>query len=73
MGNVHYNICFSKSMAQKLGFLHGSIATNDEYVLLTIECKWLKIIVHMTKSEFLDFLHPKQVQFLISIHIHCNF
>jgi hypothetical protein len=38
-GGVHYNTCFSKSMVQKLHFLHGSIATNDEHVLLIIECK----------------------------------
>ncbi len=73
MGGVHYNTCFSKSIVQKLGFFHSSIATNDELVLLTIECKWLKIIVHMTKFEFLDLLHPKQVQLLISICIHYNF
>jgi hypothetical protein len=60
-------------MVQKLGFLHSSLATNDELVLLTIEYKWLQIIMHMTKSEFLDLLHPKQVQLLISICIHYNF
>jgi hypothetical protein len=42
-------------------------------VLLTIEGKWLEAIVHMTKSEFLDLLHPKQVQFLISTHIQDKF
>jgi hypothetical protein len=31
--DVHYNACHSKSIVQKLGFLHGSIAINDEYVL----------------------------------------
>ncbi len=44
----HRNTC-SKSIVQKLGFLHGSITTNDEHVLLTIKCKWLEAIVHMTK------------------------
>jgi hypothetical protein len=39
-------------------------------VLLTIEGKWLEAIAHMKKSEFLDLLHPKQVQLLISIHIY---
>jgi hypothetical protein len=34
-------------MVQKLGFLCGSIVTNDEHVLLTIESKWLEVIVHM--------------------------
>jgi hypothetical protein len=70
MDGVHCNVCHSKSMIQKLGFLRGSITTNDELVLLTIEAKWLKAIVHMTKSKFLNLLHPKQVQFFISINIH---
>jgi len=35
-------------MVQKLGFLHDSITTNDKPVLLTIEGKWLEVIVHMT-------------------------
>ncbi len=36
-GGVHYKVCHSKSMVQKLGFLCGS--TKDELVLLTIESK----------------------------------
>jgi hypothetical protein len=39
-------------------------------VLLTIKGKWLKAIVHVIEFEFLDLPCPKQVQFLISIHIH---
>jgi hypothetical protein len=55
-------MCHSKSIVQKLNFICGSIATNDELVLLTIEGKWFETIVHMiTKSKFLDLLHPKQV------------
>jgi hypothetical protein len=46
--SVHCNACRSKSTIQKSGFLHGSIATNDEFMLLTIEGKWLEAIVHMT-------------------------
>jgi hypothetical protein len=42
MGNVHYNACHSKSMVQKLGFFHGSIAINDELMLSIIEGKWLE-------------------------------
>ncbi len=60
-------------MVQKVGFLCGSIVTNDEHVLLTIEGKWLETIVHMTKLEFLDLPHPKQVQLFISICIHIKF
>jgi hypothetical protein len=40
MGGVHCNACCSKSIVQKLGFFHGSIVTNDEPMLLTIEDKW---------------------------------
>ncbi len=71
--SVYYNICCSKSIVQKLGFFRGSIATNDEHVLLTIKGKWLEAIVHMTKSEFLDLLDPKQVQLFISIHTMVSF
>jgi hypothetical protein len=39
MGGVRCNVCHSKSTVKKLGFLHGSITTNDEPVLLTIEGK----------------------------------
>ncbi len=70
MGGVHCNVCHSKSIVHKSSFLHGSIATNDEHVLLTIEGKWFDTVVHITKVEFLDLPYPKQVQLLISIHIH---
>jgi hypothetical protein len=73
VGGVYCNACHSKSMDQKLSFLCGSIATNDELVLLTIEGKWLEVIVHMTKSEFLDLPCLKQIQLLISICIHGKF
>jgi hypothetical protein len=61
VGGVYCNTYCLKSIVQKLGFFRGSLATNDELVLLTIEGKWLKAIMHMTKFEFLDLLHPKQV------------
>jgi len=73
MSGVHCNACCPKSMVQKLSFLHGSIATSDELVLLTIEGKWFEAIVHMTKSKFLDLPHPKQIQLFISIRIHGKF
>jgi hypothetical protein len=57
-------------MISEVKFFYGSIATNDEPMLLTIKGKWLEIIVHMTEFEFLDLLHQKQVQFLILICIH---
>ncbi len=49
---VHCNVNRSKLMVKKLIFLHDSIATNDEHVLLIIEDKWLETIVHMIESEF---------------------
>ncbi len=66
MGGVHCNTCHSKSTIEKLGYSRGFITTNDELVLLTIEGKWLETIMHMTKFEFLDLFHSKQVQFFIS-------
>ncbi len=66
--SVHCNACHLKS-----SFFYGSVATNDEPMLLTIEGKWLEAIVHMMESEFLDLLHAKQVQLFISIHIHGKF
>jgi hypothetical protein len=46
---VYCNACYrSKSTVQKSSFLRGSIITNDEPMLLTIESKWLEVIVHMT-------------------------
>jgi hypothetical protein len=73
IGGVYYNACHSKSTSQKLSFFCGSIATNDELVLLTIEGKWLEIIVHMTEFEFVDLPCLKQIQLLISIRIHGKF
>jgi hypothetical protein len=73
VGGVYCNTCCSKSIVQKLSFLHGSIATNDEPVLLTIEGKWLEVFVHMTEFEFLDLPCLKQIQLLISIRIHGKF
>jgi hypothetical protein len=58
-GGDYCNAYRSKSMIQKLSFFRGSIATNDEFVLLTIEGKWLEAIVHMTESKFLDIPCPK--------------
>jgi hypothetical protein len=71
-GGVHCNVYHSKSMVQKFGFFRGSIATNDELVLLTIEGKWLEVM-HMIESKFLDLPHLKQGQLFISICIHGKF
>jgi hypothetical protein len=60
-GGVYCNVYCSKSMVQKLIFLHGYIATNDEHVLLTTKGKWFESIMHMIESEILDLFCPKQV------------
>jgi hypothetical protein len=59
IGNVHCNAYHSKSKLHKSSFLQGSIATNDGPVILTIEGKWLKIIVHLIGFEILNLAHPK--------------
>jgi hypothetical protein len=66
-GGVH-----CKSRVKKLGFLHGSIITNDDCMILTIEGKWLEAIMHVTKFEFLDLPCPKQVELFISCCIQCK-
>jgi hypothetical protein len=38
-------------MVQNLSFFRGSIVTNDEPVLWTIEGKWLETIVHMKEFD----------------------
>ncbi len=69
MGGVYYNACCSNSTIQKLNFLHASIITHDELVLLIIEGKWLETIVYMTKLKFLDLPHLKQIQlFIFNLH-----
>jgi hypothetical protein len=71
--DVHCNACHSKSKVHKSSFLRGSITTNDGPILSTIEEKWLEAIGHMTKFEFLNLVHPKQIQFLISICVRGKF
>jgi mRNA-degrading endonuclease HigB of HigAB toxin-antitoxin module len=67
MNDVHYNAYCSKPKVHKSNFLWGSITTNDNVILLTIEGNWLEIIAHMIEFEFLNLAHLKQVQLLISI------
>jgi hypothetical protein len=50
MGSVHCNTCHSKSTIHKSCFLRGSIATNDELMLLIIKGKWLEAIVQIASS-----------------------
>jgi hypothetical protein len=49
------------------GFLGVPNTTKNGFILLTIEGKWLETIMDMTKFEFLNLAHPKQVQLLVSI------
>jgi hypothetical protein len=62
-----------KINGSKIRLFCGSIATNDELVLLTIGGKYFEAIMHMTKYEFLDLPHPNQIQHFISIRIHRKF
>jgi hypothetical protein len=73
MNDVHCNACHSKSNVHKSSFLQDSIATKDECTLLTIEGKWLEVVVHMIEFEFLNLTRPKQIQFLVSIHVYGKF
>jgi hypothetical protein len=59
----------SKSKVKNSSFFCGSIATNDEPILLTIESKWVEAIMHMTKFAFLNLIHSKQGQMFIPVHI----
>ncbi len=36
---------------------------------MTIKGKWLEAVVHMIEFEILNLFCPKQIQFLISIHV----
>ncbi len=68
---VHCNLSFKINSSISFLFFCGSIATNDEPMLLTIEGKWFETIMHiMTKFRFLYVFHPKQVQLFISVDIH---
>jgi len=61
-----------KSKVQKLNFLHASIATNNELMLLTIEGKWLKAIVHMTRMHSLIFFFQNKFNFSLQITFMVN-
>ncbi len=61
MSDVHCNACHSKSNVHNSSFLRDSIATKDDPILLTIERKWLEVVVHMKEFEFLNLTHPKQI------------
>jgi mRNA-degrading endonuclease HigB of HigAB toxin-antitoxin module len=50
--DVHCNVCRSKPKDVKYGFLCATILTSKKHMLLTIEGKWLKTIVHMIEFTF---------------------
>lgn len=78
INNAHCNAYCMKSKAQKLDFLHGSIATNNKLMLLTIEGKWLKAIVHMARMHSLIFVFQNrsnsslQITFIINSNSHSH-
>jgi uncharacterized protein YlzI (FlbEa/FlbD family) len=71
--HVFIVIFLFKINGSKFYVFRGFIETIDKPMLLIIEGKWLQAIVHMTKSEILNLPPPKQIQLLVSIHIHGNF
>jgi hypothetical protein len=49
--DCHYNVHCLNPKVENLGVFFASIAINDEFVLLTIEGKWLKVIVNMLEDH----------------------
>jgi hypothetical protein len=58
---------------ESMPLLHGSIITNDERMLITIDGKWLEAFVHITKTIFLNLPCLIQIELFISIHTYANF
>jgi hypothetical protein len=58
-GNVHCNAYHSKSKVHISSFLRGWIATNDGRIILIVEGKWFKVIIHLIEFEILNLAHPK--------------
>jgi hypothetical protein len=48
--------------------LHGSITTNDEHMLITIDGKWLEAFVHIPKATFLNLPYLIQIKLFICIY-----
>jgi hypothetical protein len=73
---VYCNAYYSKSMIQKLGFFHGSIATNDEFVLLTITGNGLKqLCVLQNLNSWIYFAQNKfnsSFQFTFMVNFACQ-
>jgi hypothetical protein len=51
--DVNCNVYHGKTTIKKVGYLHASIATAKDPIILTIEGKWLEGVVHMSESNFL--------------------
>jgi len=49
--DCHCTVHCLKSKVENLGVLPASIAINDEFVLLPIEGKWLKVIVNILEDH----------------------
>jgi hypothetical protein len=57
--DVNYNVCHGKTTIKKARYLHTSIVTTRDPIILTIKGKWLKLVVHMLKTNFLILPCPK--------------
>ncbi len=49
--DCHCHVHCLESKVENFGILCASIAINDEFVLLTIEGKWFKVIVNMLEDH----------------------
>ncbi len=63
--DVNCNVCHGKTTIKKARYLCASIATTEDPIILTIEGKWIKGVVHMLETNFLILPHPKEVQLFI--------
>jgi hypothetical protein len=71
--DVNCNVCHGKTTIKKAGYLHSSIATTRDPIILTIEGKWLKVVVCTSKTLFYSTmsnisLAPYQNQITAQIH-----
>lgn len=73
-GDVHCNVYGVKTTIKKVGFLQASIVpTIGNRVPFTIQRRWLKAMVGMSKVDFFIQPHPKQVQLLIKTKLQGKF
>ncbi len=50
--DVNCNVYHGNTTIKKVGYLHSSIATTKDPIIFSIEGKWLKFVVRMSKTNF---------------------